>query len=312
MDDRYHKHKDKTFKEAVHRYWDEFEGKAKKRQKYALTPCLLYIGDLPCGDVDEETLRYFKKDRHSGLGHFTKPVMVGTVNKELTSITTVLNRACRDWRWIPSVPRIRHIKGNTRQPYPLTWNEQDRFIHCLPTGWDQGVALFAVNTGVRKAELFGLTWKAEMEIPEINSKVFILNPETTKNGKARAVILNSVALNVVEHNRKLYGNNELVFPSPNGNVVQSVSRSWNKAWIKAGLPDDPLIKKGIHNFRHTYGQRLRASGVPEEDRDALLGHANKSLSQHYAQADVERLTAYSERVTVRTDSVILRPVRTTE
>ncbi|MCH7782985.1 hypothetical protein IID62_07945, partial [candidate division KSB1 bacterium] len=67
------------------------------------------------GDVDEETLRQYKKERHRGLGPFKKPVMVGTINKELTTITTVLNRACMDWPWIPSVPRIRHMKGAKRQ-----------------------------------------------------------------------------------------------------------------------------------------------------------------------------------------------------
>ena len=29
----------------------------------------------------------------------------------------------------------------------------------------------------------------------------------------------------------------------------------------------------MHDFRHTYGQRLRDAAVPEEDRSLLLGHA---------------------------------------
>ena len=55
------------------------------------------------------------------------------------------------------------------------------------------------------------------------------------------------------------------------------------------------MRKGIHNLRHTYAQRLRAAGVPEEDRNALLGHSNASLSQHYALPDIERLQEMSEK-----------------
>ena len=54
--------------------------------------------------------------------------MAGTVNKELTLVTTILNRACKDWDWLPRVPRIRHVKGPTRTNYPLTWEEQGRLF----------------------------------------------------------------------------------------------------------------------------------------------------------------------------------------
>lgn len=30
----------------------------------------------------------------------------------------------------------------------------------------------------------------------------------------------------------------------------------------------------IHDLKHTFGRRLRAAGVTEEDRKALLGHKN--------------------------------------
>jgi hypothetical protein len=45
----------------------------------------------------------------------------------------------------------------------------------------------------------------------------------------------------------------------------------------------------IHDLRHTFGCRLRAAGVPVEDREVLLGHAHHSMAGHYASADVGRL-----------------------
>jgi hypothetical protein len=48
--------------------------------------------------------------------------------------------------------------------------------------------------------------------------------------------------------------------------------------------------------------------VPQEDRNALLGHANKNLAEHYSRPDVERLLAHAEKITQRKETTILRAV----
>jgi integrase len=343
--DRYAKHAHRNFRETATVYLKEFDGKDKRRVAYCLESLLPYIGELPLIEVTSETLSQFKEDRLRGQGFFKKPAMVGTVNKELTQAVTILNWACRDMDWIPRVPRIRHVKGPRREPCPISWDEQKLLFEALPSGWDMLAALFAINTGVRKSELFGLRWRDKVEIPELDTYVFILTD--TKNGQDRAVICNSVAKRAIGHARDMRKiwrkeigrirldlqlghyktptavsraerkvetlhrrlTSGLVFPSYMGREINSVAKVFNKAWIAAGLPDDRFVKKGIHNLRHSYGHRLRAAGVPAEDRDALLGHSNKSLTQHYAMPDIERLQAMAERVVERKDTVILRPVR---
>jgi len=305
---RFERNSHRTFEEAASRYLKEFDGKDKTRQQICIEHLIPYIGHLTLIDVDAEALEAFRDDRKLGTGAFKKPVMVGTINKELTLVTTILNRACRDWRWIPSVPRIRHLKGAKRVAYPLTWGEQARLFVQLPNHWEMGAALFAVNTGVRKGELFGLKWSDMVVIPEFETFVFVLS--NTKNGKDRAVICNSIARRAVNYQR---GNgSEYVFPSHwagcKGGRVRTCNKVWREAWSKAGLPSDPLIRKGIHNLRHTFAHRLRAASVPQEDRDALMGHNNANLSQHYALPDIERLTEMAERVTERKDTVVLRSV----
>jgi len=305
---RFERHAHRTFEEAASRYLKEFDGKDKRRQCYALESLIPYIGELPLIDVDASELEGFKDDRKNGKGAFQKPAMAGTINKELTVVTTVLNCACRDWRWIPSVPRIKHVKGAKRVAYPLTWEEQGRLFWALPDGWAIGAALFAVNTGVRSAELFGLKWRNMFPVPELESFVFVLSD--TKNSQDRAVICNSIAQRAVNYQRD--NGSQYVFPSKStrnrGGRIRCSNEVWRKAWKKAGLPSDPLVRKGIHNLRHTFAHRLRAASVPEEDRNMLLGHANASLSQHYALPDLERLQEMAERVTERRDTVVLRSV----
>lgn len=126
--------------------------------------------------------------------------------------------------------------------------------------------------------------------------LFILRQ--TKNGQDRPVILNRLARRAVEAVRE--PNKAWVFDKI------SISKPFNKAWVKAGLPDEPLIRKGIHNLRHTFGHRLRTEGIGPEDRDSLLGHNNKSLTQHYALPTIERLAVLAESITKAREVAILR------
>lgn len=252
--DRFEQHIDKTFNDAADRYLDEFRRKDKRRQTYALQPIRYYIGNLRLIDIDDEALAPYKHDRLNGTGPFDKPAMKGTVNKELTVALTVLNKASRIWRWIPAPPRFERVDGDTRSSYPLSWEEQDRLFSSLPSAWDISAGLFATNTGVRKAELFGLKWTDMVPLPDLDTFVFVLRE--TKNSKDRAVICNSIARRAVSH---MKGNgSEYVFPA---GMCRQSGKTWANAWIRAGLPKDPLVRKGIHNLRHTFAHRLRACGV---------------------------------------------------
>jgi integrase len=311
--DRFERHAERTFAEAATRYLAEFQGKDKSRAAQSIFSVAPYIGHLRLIDVDDEAMAQFKEDRRSGRSPFAKPAMVGTVNKDLTQVVTVLNKAARVWRWIPLAPKIEHVKGPVKQAHPLTWDEQSRLFSCLPTGWDVGAAAFAINTGVRREELFGLRWKDLIRIPELGPDIFVFVLADTKNGHQRAVICNSIARKAVEHQRKhqlKHGQSDYVFPTRylgrTGGKVRSAGKVWSRAWKLAGLPAGPMVKQGIHNCRHTFAHRLRAAGVPQEDRNALLGHANTNLAEHYATPDIERLLGHAEKVTERKETTILR------
>ena len=324
--ERFERHADRRFGEAAARYLAEFDGKpgSKRRAAQALEEVGPYISNHRLIDVDDEALLPFKEDRRLGRHPFKRPAMVGTINKSLTQVVTVLNKAAKVWRWIPMAPKIEHLRGAVRMAYPLTWDEQGRLGKCLPTGWDVGVLAFAINTGCRKEEIFGLKWSHRQWVPELDIKsedgtvtermyVFVLGE--TKNGHQRAVICNSIARRAVEAQRvwqMKHVQSEFVFPSRHvgylGSRVRGGSKCWENAWRAAGLPDTPLIKKGMHNARHTCGHRLRAVGCPQEDRNAYLGHANSNLSEHYAASALERLLHWGELITVRKETTVLRAV----
>lgn len=61
----------------------------------------------------------------------------------------------------------------------------------------------------------------------------------------------------------------------------------------------------VHDFRHTFGQRLRDAGLSDEDRKLLLGHAVDGMAQHYASATVARLVEVANRVSETRDRTTL-------
>ncbi len=64
---------------------------------------------------------------------------------------------------------------------------------------------------------------------------------------------------------------------------------------------DGFARIRIHDLKHTLGRRLRAAGVTEEDRKALLGHKNGSITSHYSAAELDQLIAAANKVSA-TDS----------
>jgi site-specific recombinase XerD len=91
-----------------------------------------------------------------------------------------------------------------------------------------------------------------------------------------------------------------VFPyrgKPSGTMNNT---AWQNARRKAGL-----TAVRVHDLRHTFGSRLRAAGVSEEDRAALLGHAWHSMPDFYASPDIGRLIRLANRVTERTRTVTI-------
>lgn len=299
--ERFAKNAYRPFGEAAKRWLEASDAKDKYRQALCVESLEPYIARIPLIEVNGDTLTQFKDDRLKGTGYFSRPVKAGTVNKELRVLKAILHFARDELQWIPSAPKIKDVRGPTKVARPMRWEEVERLFRYLPETWAKGPARFALNTGVRWSELTGLKWSDMEPLPSLDGFCFYLRD--TKNGKVRVVICNSEARKAVEYQRKEWAGcpSEYVFPSRRiqnkGSRLVSNRSAWMEAWEGAGMPMDDYTSKGWHNLRHTFASWLRACGVPPEDRDALMGHHGTDISQHYAQPDLERLTAAAELIT---------------
>jgi hypothetical protein len=119
--------------------------------------------------------------------------------------------------------------------------------------------------------------------------------EAFKSKGAHVVILNDVAWSIVEAQRC---NHPIwVFPYRANAVATMNNMAWQRARSEVGLP-----RVRIHDLRHTFTCRLRAVGVPVEDREVLLGHANYTMAGHYASADVGRLLSHANLILNREET----------
>lgn len=287
-----------TLVQAAARYLDENQQlRSIERSAYALARILPELGHLSLEGIHDGTVRPYVRKR-------LQSVSAGTVNKELAVLKRVLSLAARSWRteagmtYLNVVPLLTAAQGDSRKPYPLTTEEEVTLLAELP-GHLAAMARFALQTGVRGGELCALRWDWEVEVPEIGVSVFVLPKEFAKNGEERVIVLNEVARSVIAEQRGL--NPEYVFSYKGQPLARVSSSAWRKARIRAGLP-----RLRFHDLRHTFGHRLRAVGVSNEDRHALLGHRTGDITTHYSAPELGVLLAHVEKLVGVSTATVLR------
>lgn len=251
-----------------------------------------YYGNVEPHKIHDATLVPFISDR------LAKGASATTINRSLKVLRVIINRSARAYReddgrpWLDGVPPlITMLPESPRQPYPITWEEQDRLFPLLPAH-PARMVLFAVNTGLRDSNVCQLQWLWDVPVPEIGCSVFVIPSEAFKSRRAHVVILNDAAWSILQgqrHHHPIW-----VFPYKGRAIGTMNNTAWQKARKKVGLR-----AARIHDLRHTYASRLRAAGVDHQDRAALLGHACRSMPELYASPDIKRLMALSNRVLER-------------
>ena len=222
----------------------------------------------------------------------------GTINHYLKVLRQIMRLAATEWedsqgrKWLDTIVPIALLEDkpeDKRQPYPLSWDEQEQLFGLLPDHLRE-MALFAVNTGCRDAEIYNLRWEWEVVVDELHTSVFVIPAELVKNGRKRLVVLNSIAYEVIERQRGVH--NEYVFTF-NGKCVNRMN---NSAWIRA-RETAGLDSVRVHDLKHTYGVRLEHCAVHPDLQATLMGHTGgRSMTSHYSPQSLQRLISASESV----------------
>lgn len=298
-----------SFQDAAVEYVLSLErrGKNPERAIYAIKSLDLFIGHLPLSHVHQGALGTFEADcRDKGLSS-------GTVARAYVVVVAVLNHAARVLRdgpapWLKTaVPRIAAPDwGDKRQPYRLTWNEQDRLIAALEKPGRQHLiapVLFGFWTGARQGEITGFRWAWERRFEGLPRFSVWWIPAEARKGNARKtasqqegryLVANAAARSIIEVQSGT--DDELVFPGPRGEMDRITNHGWRSAWTEAGLPKDGHVV-GVHNLRHTFTERLAETGTSMDLMKRILGHESGGVTARYTGPMIRQMLEATERVT---------------
>jgi len=277
----------RSFREAALKFVQENTQKASLRVDIIIIKHLdKYIGNLSLEAVHMGSLQAYIEGRQR------EKVKTRTINYGLQIVRHILNLAASEWldehglTWLVTAPKIKLLRENDkRKPYPISWQEQNKLFAELPEHLRR-MALFAVNSGCRDKEVCNLRWEWEVTTP-IGS-VFIIPGEKVKNRDDRLVVLNHAARTVIEEARGQHPTH--VFTFRGKPIDRMLNSAWKKARIRAQLP-----QVRVHDLKHTFGRRLRATGVSFEDRQDLLGHKSGRITTHYSAAELTNLIAATNK-----------------
>jgi integrase len=210
----------------------------------------------------------------------TERASPATISKEITILKHCLRLAVEDWALLHKnaaigvkLPKV----DNGRLRY-LTPDELKKALHVAPE-WMRAPLALAAFTGCRRGELLALRWN------DVNLKQRVVFLPDTKNGEAKAVPLNSLAIEVLEYLPK---DDELVLPGVDG---PRLSVETKRLFKRQGIKD-----ASFHTLRHTAASWLVMQGADLYSVGQLLGHKTLKMTKRYAhlspgymQATVGRL-----------------------
>ncbi len=248
-------------------------------------------------------------------------VRATTTNRELDLLRSVLSRA-REWGLLDDHPmttvkratvdtigRLRFLSPDEekRLRAALQAREQrnrdgrasfnrwraERGYKTLPdygtyTDHLQPLVLLALNSGLRRGELLALRWS---DVDQAGAQLTVRGA-TSKTGRTRRVPLNTEALAVFGAWQPAGAAGEaLVFPGPQGEVMEDVKTAWGKLLTAASIEHFTF-----HDLRHTFASRLVQAGVDLNTVRELLGHADIKMTLRYAHLAPEHRAAAVARL----------------
>jgi integrase len=229
----------------------------------------------------QELQRYFDQLKI----HYTP----ATANRHLSLLSRMLKLAV-SWGFLEKNPAvgIRKAQENNERHRYLSDEEIVRLLAALRQDRNPVAAAcfeFLLYTGVRKGEALAAKW----EHVDLHKRVWFL--PRTKNGKARHVILNNLAVDLLQRQGRVPGNPYLFPGKVAGQPLNNPQKCFKRALRQAGIHDFR-----IHDLRHTHASIAINNGASLYEVQNLLGHSQAKTTTRYAHLADETLRRVSDTV----------------
>jgi integrase len=243
-------------------------------------------------EEDREVTSLTRTDARLFRDHLVaKGLAAGSVRKILNIAAAIVECGLVDQRIALRNPiRGLHVVNELaaiEARHPLNRNEID-ILRTIPVNNELATIVeLLVLTGARLNEIAGLEWQDvsftddDAAPPSITIRTNAIRRLKTANSKRQVPLTSEATDALLRLRHELAGEaaRGAIFPRygrPGG--PDAASAALMKAFRKAGVLDR---RKSIHSLRHSFKQALRDVGCPKDVRDAIQGHSNDSISEHY-------------------------------
>ncbi len=297
--------------------WLDAERKSGKATASRLESCFDWLFDKPMEEVTPFLLQGWRKKRLA-LGRSPH-----TVNRDMVAIKALLSKAV-EWGFLKASPLARMSKtkadDNSRVRYllpdeekrlfveldkrevkgreaRLRFNEwrRERHLELFPEITEsmyidhlQPIVLLALNTGLRRGEIFDLEWR---DVDFANNRLTV-RAAAAKGQRARYIPLNKGVRKLLKQWKKQTGrSSERVFPGKEDKRLNNISTAWKKLIIDAKIVDFTF-----HDLRHCFATQVLKGGADIVTVSKLLGHSDLKMTLRYSHITDDALVAAVERI----------------
>ena len=282
-----------TWDEAALAWWDEHAQHKKSHETDRIR--LLWLTKRLTG----QQLTAITTDTLLGLRKaLLKEREPSTANRYLAVVSAVIHYAHAK-SIIGAVPKIPYLPEARERFRWLTRDQAKALLAELPKHL-AAMTRFALATGLRRANVTGLTWSSLDEA----RKVAWVWPDDAKAGKPIAVPLNADALAVLAQQRALPATWDKkgekrkdpnhVFTYRGEPVLHTTTKAWELALERAGIAPGFTF----HDLRHTWASWHVMGGTPLEVLRQLGGWAGMDMVLRYAHLAPGYVAGYAENVSL--------------
>lgn len=248
-----------------------------RRDRFNINNLVPYFKGKYLFEITPEMIERYKAER-------LERVTPASVNRELACLKHMFTKAI-EWGYVKVNPAkaVRRLKEPPGRLRYLSLDEIQALLkacseHVRP------IVVTALNTGMRRSELFNLRW---LDIDFKNRKITVVN---SKNNESRIIPINLTLYEELSNlSRRAQG--EYVFARKDGRPLKDVKKGFSSALKKAGIKNFRF-----HDLRHTFASHLVMQGVDLRTVQQIMGHKDikmtmrySHLSPDYVQKAVEKL-----------------------
>ena len=257
------------FKEFAKEYdkWCQTNNKGYHRKKWFINHLVTIFGDKYLNEITTWDIEKYRLERKK------QGLSAASLNRPIACLKHMFNKAI-EWGFLKENPAkpVKLFKENNRRLRFLNEGEVNRLlINC--NGYLKDIVLLALNTGMRKGEIFNLKWQ------DINFELRLIHVSDSKNNEARDIPINEVLYETLKALKdKAEEGQDYIFINPKTNKpYDNVKRSFKTALKKADIEDFTF-----HDLRHTFASHLVMNGVDLMTVKELLGHKDIKMTMRYS------------------------------